>query len=100
MELKAGNMDDFEDSMASEIEKEFESAWTNFHDLALPEEGRRERHILFVAIARGVLGYLKRKEETEEIANQGHLFNNLTLAVGSNAIAYTVQGMDWNISDL
>lgn len=51
--------DPFEDSMAAAIEEAFEEVWKAVHGSNVPEEGKWERRILFVAVARGVLGYLQ-----------------------------------------
>lgn len=49
----------FEDSMAAAIEEAFEDAWKTVHGSDLPKKGKWDRRILFVAVARGVLGYLQ-----------------------------------------
>jgi hypothetical protein len=50
---------DFGDSLAAAIEEAFERAWTEVNGSGLPEKGRRDRRILFVGVAQGVIKYLK-----------------------------------------
>ena len=58
-QLKAGSINDMANSMADRIDKAMQAAWpTAFPGQSLPEQGRRDRQVLFVAIANGVLGYL------------------------------------------
>lgn len=58
-QLKAGNIDDMASSMADRIDKAMQSVWpAAFPGQTLPEQGKRDRQVLFVAIAQGVLGYL------------------------------------------
>jgi len=56
---KGGTLDDFANSMAADIEREFLGVWMRLHNEALPELGKQERRMFFVAIARGVLKHLK-----------------------------------------
>lgn len=56
---KAGWEKDFEQSMAADIESEFETTWHRVIGQKLPEMGKTERRVLFIAIARGVLQHLK-----------------------------------------
>jgi O-methyltransferase involved in polyketide biosynthesis len=69
MALKAGHVNDFSNSMAEAIEiamqQELAASGT-----ALPAAGADDRRLLFVAIARGVLQYLK--------AHQTETFNSIT----------------------
>lgn len=53
---------DLGDSMAAAIEEAFERAWREVNDSGLPEKGRRDRRILFVAVAQGVIKYLKQHD--------------------------------------
>ena len=55
-QLKAGSINDMANSMADRIDKAMQAAWpTAFPGQSLPEQGRRDRQVLFVAIANGVL---------------------------------------------
>jgi len=58
MELKAGTVENFNDSMAAAIEKVFEKLWSERYGTVLPEETRNERRLLLVSIAQGVIKYL------------------------------------------
>jgi len=49
----------WKNSMAEAIEKEFEDAWKAVKGKELPMSGKEDRRILYVAVARGVLGYLR-----------------------------------------
>jgi hypothetical protein len=69
MALKAGLLEDFNDSMAAKIETEFETLWFNVYNTDLPDERKNERRILFVAIARGILSYLNEHETDIEIGD-------------------------------
>ncbi len=53
---------DFVDSMAAAIEGAFERAWAEVNGSELPEKGRRDRRILFVGVAQGVIKYLKQHD--------------------------------------
>lgn len=57
--LKAGTPDDFGGSMAEAMEKAFEKTWKEHKETELPGRGRDERRMLFVAVAQGLLRYLK-----------------------------------------
>jgi len=59
MELKAGTLDDFNNSMAAAIESAFERVWTDRMGTPLPDETRDDRRMMFVAIAQGVIRHLK-----------------------------------------
>lgn len=59
MKLKAGTLDDFNNSMAAAIESAFELVWNNRMGAPLPNETRDDRRMMFVAIAQGVIRHLK-----------------------------------------
>jgi hypothetical protein len=59
MELKAGTLDDFNNSMAAAIESAFERVWNDRMGTPLPDETRDDRRMMFVAIAQGVIRHLK-----------------------------------------
>ena len=49
-QLKAGNIDDMASSMADRIDKAMQSVWpAAFPGQTLPEQGKRDRQVLFVA---------------------------------------------------
>ena len=57
--LKAGRVSDFEDSLAAEMEAAMQSEWTAVKLQNLSSAGAEDRKILWVAIARGLLKFLK-----------------------------------------
>lgn len=59
MKLKAGTLDDFNNSMAAAIESAFELVWNDRMGAPLPNETRDDRRMMFVAIAQGVIRHLK-----------------------------------------
>lgn len=61
--IKAGTVSDYDASMAEAIEKAFEKEWKKVKNSELPGMGREDRQILFVAIAQGVVSYLKEHAE-------------------------------------
>ena len=56
---KPGTMTNFSGSMAQAIETEYEAIWNSLKEEPLPNEGREDRRMLFVAIARGVMKHLE-----------------------------------------
>jgi hypothetical protein len=58
-QLKPGSINDMANSMADRIDQAMQAAWpAAFPGQSLPDQGKRDRLVLFVAIANGVLGYL------------------------------------------
>jgi hypothetical protein len=58
-QLKPGSIDDMANSMADRIDKAMQAEWpAAFSGQTLPDQGKRDRQVMFVAIAKGVLGYL------------------------------------------
>lgn len=68
-ELYGGSIDDFGDSMAEEIELALNEVRVEEDMDELPL-GDRDRRILFIAIARGVINHLQKKNEAFEIQYQ------------------------------
>jgi hypothetical protein len=57
--LKPGSVHDMANSMAQMISDFMESEWQVAHPGdKLPSQGKLDRQVLFVAVAKGVLGYL------------------------------------------
>jgi len=56
---KPGTMTNFSKSMAQAIEMEYEAIWNSLKEEPLPNEGREDRRMLFIAIARGVVRHLQ-----------------------------------------
>ena len=59
MALKPGSVADFASSMAAAIEDAMKAEWQAVKGVPLPAQGEEDRRLLFVAVARGVLTYLK-----------------------------------------
>jgi hypothetical protein len=59
VELKAGTLDDFSNSMAAAMERAFDLVWNARWGTPLPTQTRDDRRLLFVAIAQGVIRHLK-----------------------------------------
>ena len=85
-QLRGGHTADIADSMAEAIEVALQQEWPLVQGVPLPAEGLLERRILFVAIARGVLQYLK--------DHQHEFMNSITL----NGIPQAVTNVELNIS--
>ncbi len=59
--LRAGSVtNEATDTLADAIDLEFKSLWNSHRDIELPDtaEAVRDRRMMFVAIARGLLAYL------------------------------------------
>lgn len=58
--LKAGSFDDLAASMAAAIDHAFDEEWGRAYPGGPPlaAEGRRDRQVMFAAVAKGVLRYL------------------------------------------
>ena len=63
MALKAGSITNFEGSMAAAMEQALGEEYQIAKQAPLPATGEEDRRLLFVAIARGVLEYLKAHED-------------------------------------
>jgi hypothetical protein len=61
--LKAGTIGDFNNSMASAIEEEFERLWESRYGNELPETTKEDRRLFFLAIAQGVIKHLRDNAE-------------------------------------
>ena len=62
-------------SMALAMEEELQALYPQIKGMQLPVQGREDRRLLFVAIARGILKYFKDHEEavvTSEAGRHGH----------------------------
>lgn len=72
MALKAGSLKEprkteYEDSLAEAIEYAFKQEWSNaMGDMELPETSP-QMQLLFVAVAQGIVGYLKKNAGSFEI---------------------------------
>ena len=60
--LKAGILNDLkQNTLAGAIDSEFVELWNTENDIELPDDPKAiiDRRLMFVAIARGILGYLQ-----------------------------------------
>jgi len=87
-QLKAGHFNDFSNSMAEAIETALKQELATLGEV-LPETGQKDRRLFFVAIARGVLQYLK--------DHQAELINTITITSDLPPAA-PVETLDWNYS--
>ena len=79
-----------QDSMAKAIDEAMADVYLKLKGKALPEEGKEDRRLLFVAIARGVLKYFE--------SHESELLSHLTVThkIGPS-IGHNVSGLDLNI---
>ena len=57
--IKAGTVADFADSLAAAMENALRQEYEAVKEVPMPEAPDQDRHMLFVAIAQGVVRYLK-----------------------------------------
>src|SRR5438105_15687750 len=79
------------DSMAKAMDDAMVDAYQKLKGSALPDKGKEDRRMLFVAIAKGLLSYL-RSHENDMIAAI-----NLT-PVGGSALNVTINSVSMNIN--
>jgi hypothetical protein len=84
MALKAGTVDDFEDSMAEAIENALKVEWAVVKEIAFPTTGEDDRRLLFVAIAQGIVRYLKDNAEASIVVHSVSVTQDSTNNVGSS----------------
>ena len=87
-ELKAGHVQDFSNSMAEAIETAMQQELMAVRGIPLPADGQDDRRLLFVAIARGVLQYLKNHES--------ETLNSITLNTPVLSGIAPVERVNWN----
>jgi hypothetical protein len=68
MPLKAGSVADFVGSLAASMDQAMKDEWLAVKGTPLPTQGEQDRHLLFVAVARGLFTYLKAHED--EVASK------------------------------
>ena len=85
-------------SMAATIEDEFKDAWYALYGSHLPSQGIQQRRVFYNSIARGVLRYLKQKEDHPEF----HFATTLDLRERSSGVEriYEVLNVEWNVDDV
>jgi hypothetical protein len=75
VELYGGTIDEFADSMAEEMEKALNQVRDKEGLSALPT-GDKDRRMLFIAIAWGVINHLQKKQEGVTVSvTDGHTHN-------------------------
>jgi hypothetical protein len=92
MALKAGRVADFGGSLAEAMEQAMREEWLAVKGVALPDQGRDDRRLLFVAVARGLFVYLK--------ANEDELMNEIRLrdtSSGGSDRNYEVMQLELNL---
>ena len=62
-QLYGGSIADFEDSMAREIEQAYNAVLQENGRPSLPEGEVTDRRMLFIAIARGVISHMQKKQK-------------------------------------
>jgi hypothetical protein len=90
MALKGGHVSDFDGSLAAAIERALADEWQTVKGQALPSDGRDDRRLLFVAIAQGVLRYLK--------AHENDLLSSITLDQGGGPVANAVSALGLEVT--
>ena len=86
MGLKAGHVDDFDDSLAEAIEQAMKDEWQRAKDEPMPDTDPTDRRILFVAVARGLLAFLN--------GRPNDVLSTITLQVGPNTSTFPVVAVD------
>ena len=87
--LKAGRLADFSNSMAATMERALDEEWRALNGESLPAEGKNERRLLLVAVARGMLEYLK--------AHEDEFFTQITLTDGGVSRTSVVSDLEVNL---
>lgn len=78
MGLKAGHVADFSGSLAEAIDTAMKKEWEAVKNEPMPDTDPRDRRILFVAIAQGLLTYLN--------DHPADILNSLDYRDGSNTV--------------
>jgi hypothetical protein len=80
-----------QDTLAKAIEEEMADVFQKVKWMPLPEPGKADRRLLFVAIARGVLKYLE--------AHQNDVLASVTINHTTGpSVTHTVSNVDLNIT--
>jgi hypothetical protein len=75
-QLYGGTVADFVDSMAEEMERALNQVRAENGMPVLPMGDARDRRMLFIAIARGVINHIQKKQEAFHISNDGGSSHN------------------------
>ena len=90
MSLKGGHVSDFDGSLAAAIEQALGDELFAARGQSLPDTGKDDRRLLFVAIAQGVLRYLA--------AHQDEILKSLTFNAGAGAVTAPVSALDLDVA--
>lgn len=71
MPIRGGTRTDYAGSMAEAIEQALDAVRTEYGFDPLPSEGRADRRMLFLAIARGVVSHLAANDDAFVIRDHG-----------------------------
>ena len=72
MAIKAGTVNDFNDSMAEAMELAMKQEYQNLKGVAMPTMGENDRRLLLCAIAQGVVRYLKDNLDAFSVSTVSH----------------------------
>jgi hypothetical protein len=75
--------------LTQQIDAAFAAEWARTKDIPLPAAGAEDRRLLFAAVARGLLEYLKE--------HQGDAFDSITLRDVGDPKTWTVTDTELNI---
>ncbi len=96
MPLKAGTTSNYDDSMAQAIERAFRREWPSvMKEMDLPATTSPDLKLLFVAIAQGVVAYLKTHQSSFEVgvtvySSQSHSHSaSATVDIKTTGTLYT-----------
>jgi hypothetical protein len=93
MKLKAGTLDDFDDSMAKAMEHAFETIWLEQKGCALSEASRDDRRMLFAAVAQGVVKHLQTTASaTFQVDVTVEHTGSSSTSVGEGTVALNTEG--------
>ncbi|SFA78469.1 hypothetical protein SAMN05421688_0863 [Poseidonocella pacifica] len=85
MDIKAGTIADFSNSMAEAMETALKAEYLAVKGEPLPDQGVEDRRMLLVAVAQGVARYLKDNTDAWQISVETTL-DNATEASGSGTV--------------
>jgi len=90
MSLKAGHVNDFSGSLANAMEDAMAQEWQVVKGSPMPGTDRQDRLILFVGIARGLLGYLE--------THQNDMITSMTMDFGAGDSGATIRAVDLDVA--
>ena len=90
MSLKAGHVNDLSGSLARAMEVAMAQEWQDVKGSPMPDTDPQDRLILFVGIARGLLGYLE--------AHQNDMVRSMTMDFGAGDFEATITAVDLDVA--